>query len=192
MIMSFRCTRVCRASSAPDCLQGADRDLSGHLQCHPQRRPHTDAHDRAALLPLPRQVPRRPLRRRHVPEMWLRGRPRRPVRQLRHTAQPHGAQGAQVQGERHDAGAARDAAHLHRPTAAGGAAAGVRRHHERPGAPSSPPLPFPIVGRPSSHTLQQPAHQPAQQPAQALPCTADRAAPLTTKGFDQKRATVGA
>ena len=79
------------SSAAP--RPAPDRDRPIHLQGPRRGRVRQEPDHRAAVLRALRPLPRRPLRQGHLPQLRLRRRPRRPVRELRQAPRPHRAQG---------------------------------------------------------------------------------------------------
>ena len=104
-----------------------DADRAGHLQAAVRGGPAGGAGDRAGVLPPVRPVPGGPFHRGHVPDLRVPEGGRRPVRQVRESAERDGAGEPGVQSGRSDAqgGEPRDEASVPESAEAGAGAARV-------------------------------------------------------------------
>ena len=126
------------------------RDGDGRAVCQENRG--------AALRRRGRPLSRRPLRARHVSEMWIRGRLRRPVRKLRDGAQPERAHQSPEHALRHRARAARDEPLV--PPARRPSAGARRLHRTAPRVEAERDRPGEVVARRRPHRPRHDARPP--------------------------------
>ena len=106
---------------------------AGHVPRPVQQRLYLPAQVARGRLAVHRPDAAGPLHRGHLPDLRLRGRARRPVRQLRQPARPRRPDQPAVEDQRRDAGLRRDRAVLPRP-------AGVRRRARQLAAEQERPV----------------------------------------------------